>query len=319
MIRRYARELSVAGAYLALLAVLGVAAPHFFQGDEFRSILVKSAPVLIAAVGMTLVVLARQIDISIGSQFSICGVAAGLLAGSGVPMAAVVPLTIAVGALLGALNGALVAGAGLPAIVATLATRAVLKEALRWERQGEFVKNLPASFQWLGLGQGAGRWMIVLVALGVFALALWGMRFLAAGRAVRAVGSDVEAARLVGLRPRRVVFGVFVLMGALVGLAALLNSVRFPHVDPNAGEGLELEVIAAVVVGGVAISGGRGTLAGVLVGVLLLLSIGSSLVFLKVPAPWEKAIQGAIILVAVASDAFNFRQRIDARSSLASR
>jgi rhamnose transport system permease protein len=98
-------------------------------------------------------------------------------------------------------------------------------------------------------------------------------------------------------------------MGGLTGLAALLNAIRFPQVDPNAGDGLELQVIAAVVVGGVAISGGRGTLAGTLIGVLLLLSIGSALVFLRIPAQWEKAIQGAIILVAVASDAFNLQQR----------
>ena len=98
--------------------------------------------------------------------------------------------------------------------------------------------------------------------MAVFAAFAWGLRHLAAGRAVYATGSDPEAARLAGIRPRRVIFGVFVAMGALAGLAALLNAVRLPDVDPNAGTGLELQVIAAVVVGGVAISGGRGTLAG---------------------------------------------------------
>ena len=319
MISRYTREISVGAAYAALLLLLWIAAPRFYEGDEVRSILVKSAPVLILAVGMTLVVLARHIDISIGSLFSVCGVVAGVLAQSGVPMALVVPLTLLAGAGLGALNGALVAGAGLPAIVVTLATKVALQESLGWAREGRFVGNLPPAFQWLGLDQSAGRWMLILVALGLFAAVAWGMRYLAAGRAVRAVGSDAEAARLAGIRPPRVVFAVFVLMGALTGLAALLNSVRFPQVDPNAGKGLELQVIAAVVVGGVAISGGRGTLAGAGVGVLLLLSTGSALVFMGIPAPWEKAVQGAIILVAVASDAFNLRQRTDARASLASR
>jgi rhamnose transport system permease protein len=317
MIARCKREISVAGAYAALLLLLLVSAPDFYKGDEFRSILVKSAPVLIAAVGMTLVILARQIDISIGSQFSVCGIVAGLLARSGVPMAMVIPLTLVAGAALGALNGVLVAGLGLPAIVVTLATRVVLKESLRWLREGEFIRGLPENFQWLGLGQTAGRWMLILAAVGVFTLFLWGLRFLAAGRSVRAVGSEAEAARLSGIPPGRVVLWVFVLMGALTGLAALLNAVRFPQVDPNAGDGLELQVIAAVVVGGVVISGGRGTLAGVLIGVLLLLSISSALVFLRIPAPWEKAIQGAIILVAVASDAFNLRQRRHVGASLA--
>ncbi len=157
------------------------------------------------------------------------------------------------------------------------------------------------------------------IALVVFAAFAWGLRYLAAGRAVYATGSDPEAARLAGIRPRRVVFGVFVVMGGLAGLAALLNAVRFPDVDPNAGIGLELQVIAAVVVGGVAVSGGRGTLAGSLIGVALLGSIGPALVFLGTSLPlqwqwfakpqWEKAIQGLIILLAVASDALDKERR----------
>jgi len=180
----------VALAYAGLLALLLVAAPTFYEGDEFRSILVKSAPILIAAVGMTLVILARQIDISIGSLFSVCGIAAGLLARAGVPMTLVIPLTLIVGAAMGALNGLLVAGAGLPAIVVTLAMRVVLRESLRWLREGEFVRGLPDRFQWFGLGQTAGRWLLIGSAATVFVLFLWALRFLAAGRSVRAVGSE---------------------------------------------------------------------------------------------------------------------------------
>jgi rhamnose transport system permease protein len=145
------------------------------------------------------------------------------------------------------------------------------------------------------------------VALGLFGAFAWGLRWLAAGRAVYAVGSDHEAARLAGIRPHRVVFGVFVLMGALAGLAAMLQSVRSPQVDPNAGKDLELQVIAAVVVGGVAISGGRGTLIGVLLGVALLGTIGSALVFLDVHSTWQRALEGLIILIAVSSDALRRR------------
>jgi rhamnose transport system permease protein len=306
MIGRYQRELSVAAAYALLLAALAVTAsvrhtPSFFQ-DQFRQSLVTSAPVLVAAVGMTLVILARQIDISIGSQFSICGVAAGLLAKQGLPMPAVAVLAVAAGALMGVANGALVAGMNLPSIVVTLATMVTLRESLRWAREGEFVRDLPANFQWFGMSQTVGQWLVVGIALAVFVVFAWGLRNLAAGRAVYATGSDPEAARLAGIRPKRVTFGVFVIMGALAGLASLLNAVRFPHVDPNAGTGLELQVIAAVVVGGTAISGGRGTLLGTLLGVLLLGTIGPALSFLGVAAQWEKALQGAIILAAVASD-----------------
>lgn len=308
---RFRREGSVALAYGLLLAVLAVAAPSFFRGDKFRSILVSAAPVLVASMGMTLVILSRHIDISIGSQFSLCGVAAGLLAGAGVPIPLVVVGTLAIGALLGALNGALIAGLELPSIVVTLAALVIHREALRWWREGESVKNLPADFQWLGFGQDRGQWLIIAVALAAFLGFAWGLRFLAMGRAVYATGSDPEAARLAGIGPRRVVLGVFVVMGLLTALASLLNTTRFVDVDTNAGVGLELQVIAAVVVGGVAVSGGRGTVIGPLIGVLLLATIGPALVFLGVKPHWEKAIQGLIILVAVASDSLYLRQRHD--------
>jgi rhamnose transport system permease protein len=304
-IARHRRELSVAAAYAALLLVLALAAPRFFRPEQVRAMLVSNAPVLVAAVGMTLVVLCRQIDISIGSQFGICGVFAGLLAKAGLPFPAVAAATLALGAALGSLNGILVATLGLPSIVVTLATLVIGREALRYAREGEFVRSLPPGFQWFGAGQSAGQWLVVGLALGIFAAFAWGLRNVAAGRAVYATGSDPEAARLAGVRPRRVVFAAFVAMGALTGLAALLNAVRFADIDPNAGSGLELQVIAAVVVGGVAISGGRGTPVGSLIGVALLGSIAPALVFLGSAPQWEKAIQGLIILLAVASDAFN--------------
>jgi rhamnose transport system permease protein len=309
MIQRYRRELSVAIAYAALLLVLAVAAPRFYRPDPLRAFVVSNAAVLVAAVGMTLVILCRQIDISIGSIFSICGVVAGLLARAGLPIALVGLGTIVAGGGMGAINGALVARLGLPSIVVTLATLVIGRESLRYVREGEFVRNLPPGFQWFGAGQAAGQWLVVSIAMVVFALFAWGLRHLAAGRAVYATGSDPEAARLAGIRPRGVIFAVFVVMGALAGLAALLNAVRFADVDPNAGQGLELQVIAAVVVGGVAVSGGRGTLAGSLIGVALLGSIGPALVFLGTKPQWEKAIQGLIILLAVASDAFSRGKR----------
>ncbi len=304
---RYVREISVLGAYVLLLLILLLFAPRYFQA-EFVAGWVTAAPVLVLAVGMTLVILARHIDISIGSQFSICGIVAGLLAKSAMPMPAVALCTLACGAAMGALNGLFIAFMGLPSIVVTLATMVIWREALRWARQGDAVRGLPDSFQWFGYSQAGGQVMVVAAAVVIFAVFAWAMRFLAAGRTVYAVGSDLEAARLSGIRPRRVVFNIFTLMGALTGLAALLGSVRLPQVDPNAGVGKELQVIAAVVVGGVAISGGRGTLLGTLIGVALLGAIGSALVFLNVHNSWERAIQGAIILLAVASDGL-FRRR----------
>ncbi len=299
---RFQREISVAAAYGLLLILLLAIAPRFFEGNQFRAILVSSAPLVVSAVGMTLVILTRQIDISVGSQFCVCGIAAGLLAKTGLPMPLVGLGSVLLGAALGAVNGAFIAGLGLPSIVVTLATMVILREGHRWWREGEFVRDLPPGFQWFGLEQDRGQWVVVGIALVIFAAFAWGLRNLRAGRAVYATGSDPEAAFLAGIQPRRVTFWVFVVMGALVGLAALLHSARFAVVDPTAGAGLELATIAAVVVGGVAISGGRGTLIGPLLGVWLMATIGPALVFLGAEAHWEKAVQGTVILLAVAAD-----------------
>ncbi len=306
MIHRYKRELSVAAAYILLLIVLAFAAPAFYK-DQLRAILVSNAYVLVAAVGMTLVILCRQIDISIGSQLSICAIVAALLTRSGVPVPLVAIITILAGTLMGSINGYLIGWLGMPSIVVTLATMTIFGGSLSWIRQGASVNDL-TGFQWFGLGQSAGQWAIVLLALLVFFLFAWALRNLAAGRAVYAVGSDQEAARLAGIRPRRVTFAVFATMGALTAIAALLTAVQMPQVDSDTGKGLELKVIAAVVVGGVAISGGRGTLFGTIIGVLFLGTVGPALAFLGQPTYWEKAIQGAVILLAVATDALRGKE-----------
>jgi rhamnose transport system permease protein len=308
LLERHRREASVGLALLGILGFLALRAPGFFAAGNLRDLLVSNAPVLVAAVGMTLVILARHIDISIGSQFAIGGVAAGLLAKAGLPMPAVGAGAVLVGALLGALNGALVAGLGLPSIVVTLATMVLLRESLRWATEGVWVQDLPSGFQWFGLGQEWGRVAVVIAGLVVFAAFTWGLRYLAGGRAVYATGSEPEAARLVGIRPRRVVFTVFVATGALTGLAALLTTIQFIDVQTNAGVGLEMKVIAAVVVGGTAISGGRGTLVGTLLGVALLGTLGPALTFLGTEAHWERALQGLVILLAVAADALETRR-----------
>jgi len=280
---------------------LAVFAPGFFAPQPLLSLAAREAPVLLVACGAAMVIVCRQIDISSGSQFAVVSVVAGLLAAEGWPPLAVAGGALALGTALGALNGLLVAGLGLPSIVVTLATMVTWREGLRWWRQGAFV-NLPDGRQWLGLDQSAGQGALVVAALGLLALLAWAARHLAAGRHLYAVGSDAEAARLAGIRPGVVTFGAFTLAGALTALAALMNVIQSPQVDPKSGTGLELKAIAAVVVGGVAIAGGRGRLAGVLLGLLLLATVGPALTHLRIEAHWEKAIQGAIILLAVAAE-----------------
>jgi rhamnose transport system permease protein len=310
---RASGEASAAIAYVALLAVVEGAAPGFYSFANLRDLAIGNAPALIVAVGMTMVILTRQIDISVGSQFAVCSVAAGLIAKmtakTGIPIIAVFVAVALIGCVFGAINGALVARLNIPSIVATLAVMVAVRDGLRWATEGAWVQGLPREFQWFGLGQSVGQVVIVVAAIAVFAAFAWGLKNLAAGRAVYAVGSDAEAARLAGVEPRRVVFGVFTLMGALTGVAATLDSIRFTDIQSNAGVGIELKAIAAVVVGGTAINGGRGKLAGTLIGVALLGTIGTALSFLGVNPFWEKAIQGAIILAAVASDVVFARAR----------
>ena len=305
---RYFREISVAAVLAMLLVVLAVGAPAFFDAQPLLSRLAGDAPTLVAACGMTLVILCGQIDISIGSQFAICGVCAGLLAAAKAPTTLVCASPILIGAALGAFNGVLIAGLQLPSIVVTLATMVIAREGLRWMQQGAFI-NLPDGLQWFGLTQKSGQCALIAFAVLLLAAMAWGMKNLAAGRFIYAAGSDAEAARLAGLRPQLTTFLVFVLMGALTGLAALMNLAQSPQVDPKSGAGLELKAIAAAVVGGVAVSGGRGRLWGVFAGVLLLACINPALTYLHVEAYWEKAIQGAIILLAVAADGLRTRKQ----------
>ena len=306
--KRHFRELSVAAALLVVLLGLAIVAPAFFQPQPLLSLLTREAPTLVVACGMALVIISRQIDISVGSQFAVCSVCGGLLAAKGWPLPLVFLSSVLFGAIMGAVNGWLVAGLRLPSIVVTLATMVTWREALRWQRQGEFV-NLPDGLQWVGLSQIAGQWTLILAALALLVLLELATKHLSAGRFVYAVGTDAEAARLAGIRPQLTIFFVFVFMGALVGLAAMMNVVQSPQVDPKSGSGLELKVIAAAVVGGVAVSGGRGKLWGVFVGLLLLACISPALTHLHIEAYWEKAIQGAIILLAVVADGLRTRKQ----------
>jgi rhamnose transport system permease protein len=296
------RELSVAAAILGVAAVLAVVAPAYFDPNNLRDIFLSNASVLIVAIGMTLVILTGEIDISVGSIFAISGVVAGVLAKAGLPLIVVVFCAVLAGAGLGAINGALIAYARIPSIVVTLATMVALRDGLRWVTQGQWVYDLPEGFQWLGLSQSAHSMLLAGLAMVAIGVSLWGLRVLNIGRAVYATGSNREAARLNGLDTSLIVCGVFVVIGALAGMAAVLNATRFSQIPINAGLGLELKVIAAVVVGGAAITGGRGTMVGTLLGVVLLAAIGPALTFLGVSAYWERALQGTIILIAVAAD-----------------
>jgi rhamnose transport system permease protein len=218
------------------------------------------------------------------------------------------------GVAMGAINGALVAYVRIPSIVVTLATMVALRDGLRWATQGAWVSDLPPGFQWLGLSQASYPVLIACTAVSSVAAIGWGLRNLAGGRAVYATGSNADAARLAGIDTHMTTFGVFAITGALTGIAAVLNSVRFNQIPSNSGLGLEMKVIAAVVVGGTAITGGSGSIAGTVLGVILLGATGPALTFLGVSAYWERALQGAIILAAVVVEAI--RERAERRGAV---
>jgi rhamnose transport system permease protein len=314
---RYKREISAAGAFVVILIVLAIVAPSFFSAGNLRDLLINNAPTLLIAVGMTMVILVGEIDISVGSQFAVCSIAAGFLAKTGMPMPVLFLSIMLVGAVMGSLNGVLVGWLRLPSIIVTLAMLVLWRDSLRWLTEGAWVQNLPANFQWFGLSQSGGELTIVAITLIIFVVFAWTLRNVVAGRKVYAVGSDTEAARLAGISGPTVVLSVFALMGALTGIAALLNAVRFSEIPGNSGVGLELKAIAAVVVGGAAITGGRGTLVGTLIGVALLGTIGTALTFLGINPFWEKAIQGAIILIALVSDVALGQLEKNGRSNIA--
>ena len=297
-----AREVSVASAIAALALILAVAAPGYFAPGNLNDMFLANLPVLLVALGMTVVIATGEIDISVGSMFAICGVVAGILAKAGLPVWLACLGGCAAGAALGSVNGALVSYVGIPSIVVTLATMVALRDGLRWATDGAWVQDLPSGFQWLGLSQSG---FPIAAAAGTVGLTLafaWGLRHLAAGRAIYATGSNAAAARLAGLNTAAVKCAAFTVLGGLTGLAAVLNAVRFNQIPSNAGIGLEMKVIAAVVVGGASVTGGTGSAAGTVLGVILLAAIGPALTFLGVSAYWERAIQGGIILVAIAVD-----------------
>lgn len=305
--KRYGQEISVAAAIAALCAVLAFVAPTYFSHENLIDLFLTNTPVLLISLGMTLVILTGEIDVSVGSMFAICAVSAGVIAKTGVPLPVALLGACVVGAAMGAMNGALTAYVRIPSIVVTLATMTALRAGLRWATQGAWIDNLPTGFQWFGLNQSVYSVITLLTAVGFVALAAWGLRHLGVGRAIYAAGSNSEAARVLGINTRRIVFWVFTATGALTGLAAVFDSVRFNQIPSNEGVGLELKVIAAVVVGGTAITGGSGTIAGTVLGVVLLGAIGPALTFLGFSAYWERALQGAIILAAIVMEAARAR------------
>jgi rhamnose transport system permease protein len=300
------RELGIVVALLALIAVTAAIEPRFIESDSLRNLALNASIFAILAAGQTLVIITRNVDLSVGSVLGLSAFLAGDLLSSnpGMPLALVFLLGIALGAGCGLLNGVLVTWGQVPALVVTLGTLYVFRGLAFLWTDGRQVnaETLPDSFLNLGTDSVLGVPILVLIALVVvLGVGQW-LRDFRAGRELYAIGSNPEGARLAGVRSERRVLTAFVLAGALAGLGGVLFTARFGTVDATAGTGYELTVIAAAVVGGVAIFGGTGSVYGAALGALLLGTITSSLIVLRVEAFWQQAAIGALLLLAIAFD-----------------
>jgi rhamnose transport system permease protein len=300
------RELGIVVALALLITVTAILEPRFIEADSLRNLALNASIFAILAVGQALVLITRNVDLSTGSILGLSAYLAGdLLSGNpDLALPVVFLLGIALGAACGLFNGILVTWGQVPALVVTLGTLYAFRGlAFLWTDGSQVsAHQLPDPFLEIGTDSIAGVPILVLIALLVIlAVGQW-LRDYRPGRELYAIGSNPEGARLAGVRSGRRVLIAFVLAGALAGLGGVLFTARFGTVDATAGAGYELTVIAAAVVGGVAIFGGTGSVYGAALGALLLGTITSSLIVLRVEAFWQQAAIGALLLIAIALD-----------------
>lgn len=293
------RATLILAAFIALLfgATYSIS-PSFLSLTNIRIIAVNASYVAIASVGMFLVILSGQIDVSVGAILAFASTLTGVLGQQNLPLPVVILLVVAFGALLGAINAAIVVGLRMHSIVATLGTMSVFRGALIAITGGQWIV-IPGSVQNLTQSSFLMMPVGVYVAIGVALVAAIYMRNFEGGRRLYAYGSDPESARLVGINVVPTQGIPFLVNGALVGLAGVVLASQFDNIQSNSGQGFELTAIAAVVVGGANIFGGSGTVTGTMLGALLVSVLGTILIFFHISSYWEQTVQGAIILLAV--------------------
>lgn len=302
-----ARESGIVLALVLIVVVATINNPTFlFSSDGFRDLLLTPSLLLLVAVGQAIVIITRNVDLSVGSVVGLTAYLTGRLFIDvpGIPLVAVFLGGILLGGVLGFINGALVAYAKVPALVITLGTMYIYRGInVAWAGSNRVnASDLPADFRGLGTGQLLGIPLLTILAVVVLIAAAWYLRNLRSGRELYALGSDPAAAHLYGLKVNRRIIGAFVTSGALAGLAGVLYAARYGTVASNAGFGWELQAIGAAVIGGVAISGGVGTVWGAAIGAFLLLTINRALPILGIDDFWQRAVVGALILGAIVLD-----------------
>lgn len=307
-------SLPVAIATLVLIVVIGALRPAFWDVDNLLDVLQQSVYVGVLAAGLAFLIAMREIDLSVGSVFALTLIIGALLMRDGMNPWLAVVIAIALGGVMGLVNALLVQVIAIPAIVATLATLSMFRGLSLALTDGQTVGGLPVDDAFFtifgGDFLGFPVTAIVMIALAVVLSAV--LRLTPFGYRVRAIGSNPEAATFSGISIPRVRIQALVMMGLCGGVAGVLGLAFFQTGDPNIGVGIELQAIAAAVIGGTPLSGGRASIAGAIIGAVLLSAVTNGLVFFDVPINWSQFATGAVILAAVALDSVVRRRRVAA-------
>jgi rhamnose transport system permease protein len=300
------REFNLLAIYAVLVLSVGAFVGEFFTLSNFREILVSVAILMIVVIGQTPVILTRNIDISVGSVVGITAFICGDFISSHptTPTVLVLLMGCAIGLVLGAINGVLVTVANVPAIMATLGTLYVYRgvDSLIASDKQVSSSTVPDSYASLASSRVLGIPVMVLIALAIGLVVGLFLRYRRSGRQLYAIGSNPDAARAAGIHGGRLVFGALCFSGVMAGLGGVLWSAQFATVTSDAATGLELQVVAAAVVGGINVFGGAGTVFGAMLGSLVLATISNALALTRVSQLWLQAIAGAALLVAVTAD-----------------
>ncbi len=308
------RQLVVPGLLALELVVFSVLSDTFFTSGNLANVLLNSVDLALIAGGLTLVIILGGIDVSTGPTLGVVAWVVGTLTVAGLPPALVVLAAIALGGAMGLINGVIVSVLNVTAIIATLGTAAVWQTTLFGLWGGTDLFAPPVS-RYAAADRLVGVPTVAFLVVIVYAVLWYVSRYRAFGRHVYAVGNDIEAARLSGVDVRRVSMSAYVLVGALVGLAAVVYMARVGVVQASSGADLSLAAIAAVVVGGTSITGGRGDVIGTLFGVLFIAILQNGVVLTGVPPLWNGVLVGAFILVAVGADVVS--ERLSTRRGMA--
>lgn len=292
---------------LALVILMSAIAPNFNRVDNLLNIARAISINAILAAGMTLVILTGGIDLSVGSIIAVSGVVAVIAAIAGLPAPAAIAVGMSVGAACGFINGWLTAYLSLAPFIVTLGTMTFLRGLAYTITAGQPIVSSDLNFRGLGNGYLGGIPVPVLVMAVVYAVVWFILERTRYGRHVYAVGGNAEAAKLAGVRVKRVVTSVYALAGMFAGLAGVIFAARVISAQPTAGTGYELDAIAAVVLGGTSLAGGRGRIIGTLIGSVILGVLGTGLILLNVPFFTQLLIKGVVIILAVAIDSLKQR------------